>query len=127
MTDAETIEMLRDRTHDLANLIQVEREERKAFEADLVGKSGTNGKFGTLRGQLGIVRAVVVAVGLAALGGLGTGIAAVYRAGEQRGIEKARIDAIERSVTDNAAALKTLTIWSEVMRLRLFKPNGDEP
>jgi hypothetical protein len=127
MTDTETIDLLRDRTHELGNAIQVEREERKAFEADLVGKSGTNGKLGSLRSQLGIVRAVVAAVGVAALSGLGAGISAVNKLGEQRGIERARLEILERQVTENTLAVKSLTIWSEVLRLRLDINGGKQP
>jgi hypothetical protein len=119
----EEIKYLRDRCHKLTNLIAVEREERLAFQTDLVGKSGDNGKFGSIRGALGTIRAVVAGVAMVALGGLGAGATAVYSAGEEKGIEQARLESIERQVGENTAALKTLTIWSEVIRFRL----GDKP
>lgn len=116
------IKDLRRRLHDLSNSIQVEREARRELTADLVGTSGNNGKIGALRGHLGLMRTILVAVGLAALGGLGTGIAAVYSAGERRGSERARLETLERQTMDHATQLQSLAIWSEVVRLRFFKP-----
>lgn len=116
------IAIVRRRTHELSNAIAVEREERRSFQADLVGTSGNNGKLGTMRASLNLIRAALVAVALAALGGIGTAIAAVYSAGEERGNDRARLEAVERQVMTNTAAVQAATIYMEVLRLQ-----GDRP
>lgn len=113
------VDGLRKRCHELANALSIEHSNRERFEADLVGTSGSDGKIGSMRSSLGTIRSALIAVALGALGALGTGIAAVYSAGEENGSEEFRLEAVEKELGELRA------MWSEVVRLRLF--NRSEP
>jgi hypothetical protein len=100
----DVIETLRGRTHDLANAIQAEREERKVFEAVLVGADGDNGKIGTLARELAEERATRKKFGdkiIAAIAGSAVvALLAIYNAGIKRGDEDAAIAQLKAQVAE---------------------------
>jgi hypothetical protein len=113
------IEGLRKRCHDPANAVAKEYADSERFKADLVGTSGADGKIGALRGSLTTIRSALIAVAVAAAGALGTGVTAVYSAGEEKGGEDFRLEAVEKELEQLKA------MWTEVVRLRIL--NRSEP
>ncbi len=94
--------------------------ELREFRVDLVGAAGNNGKMGALRGNLSIIRALLVAVATAALAGAGTGALALYRAGEERGREGAEIEHLRDLAEQNREDIRSLR--EEAWRSRLGLP-----
>jgi hypothetical protein len=65
---------------------------------DLRGKSGNNGKIGTLRVDVKSLRGALIAVAIAVLGGVGASAKALYTAGEMRGAERAEFERLRETV-----------------------------
>ena len=98
-TGGDVVELLRKRTHELGNAIQAEREERLALQADIVGRSGTNGKLGPLARELAEEKATRKAFASKAIAAIAASLVtaglALYGAGVKRGTDAAELQQLK--------------------------------
>lgn len=78
------------------------------WKVDMVGAKGDNGKIGNLRGRVSLVTAVLAAIGMAVLGSVALAATAIYRAGDENGTSRLRLEQCERTGAENRAALEQL-------------------
>lgn len=98
-----------------ARLDHLEKDHR-----DLVGKSGEDGKIGVLRNDVKSLRAALIAIGLAVLGGVGASAKALYTAGEMRGAERTEFERMR--ITVDSLVERQDEIRTDLLRLRYGIP-----
>lgn len=97
-----------------------ERLELERFRVGLVGEDGKNGRLGALTVSVTGIRKSLIAIAMVAFGSCGGWIWRLDDAGETRGVERNRLDQVERAAIEMHNTIEQLR--AEVWRIRYQQP-----
>ncbi len=116
-------------TEPLSNPSEEEQRLRKLEDdmLELTGKSGMNGKVGSLRKEVDGHRSVLKYIGTAVAGALVTAITAIYQAGQKDGAKEREAEFLRAEVASLKAEVRELRAVLPAYRPSPWRPQGDDP